>query len=230
MGQGHMAVDRFHWTTFDVNSLLPDDWQASVMNAVDVATTTKILLTKHSTSREGGKALALPTAGVGGIEVETRLPWLRQLYETTFRDLAQLTSDEPVSIMSDRKFGVVFNVQSGADRYECHVDTNPIEGLLYFTSHPEGQGGELVVSNLGDVGSIQEVDQDATFLHPQAGHLVFFDGRHHTHYVRRLVSDDDIRIVAAMNFYVPSCPEEMRPNDLNLHLSGKLEAVGVDNE
>ena len=31
-------------------------------------------------------------------------------------------------------------------RYECHVDSNPIEGLLYLTEHPEGNRGELVVS------------------------------------------------------------------------------------
>ena len=35
----------------------------------------------------------------------------------------------------------------------------------------------------------------------QAGHLILFDGRRNPHYVRPLASDNDIRIVAVMNYY-----------------------------
>jgi hypothetical protein len=217
-----MTLSRFRWTTYDVRTLMPDNWESAVLSAAAELATSKTLLTRHSTSREARADLALRAEGVSGRPLSERLPWLRRLYETTFRDLAQLTTIEPVSIMGDPQFGIVLNVQRGSDRYECHIDTNPIEGLLYCTSHPEGSGGELVVSNHGDVSSVQEVDADATIVEPKAGYLVFFDGRHHAHYVRQLRNQDSLRVVAAMNFYVPSCPEASRPKDLNLHLDGTL--------
>jgi hypothetical protein len=122
--------------------------------------------------------------------------------------------------MSDNHFAVALNVQTGPDRYECHVDTNPIEGLLYVTTHREGEGGELVVSNRGEAQSVEEVDADSTIVEPKAGYLLFFDGRHHSHYVASLKDPTAVRIVVAMNYYVPSWPEEKRPTDLNKHLSG----------
>jgi 2OG-Fe(II) oxygenase superfamily len=106
-------------------------------------------------------------------------------------------------------------------RYECHVDSNPLEGLLYVTDHPPGTGGELVVSNRGDVPTAEEVDRDATLIYPVAGHLVFFNGSCHSHYVRPLIAEDGVRVVAAMNYYTPSLPESARPPDLNRHLFGE---------
>ena len=41
----------------------------------------------------------------------------------------------------DRRCAVVMNVQEGTDRYECHVNTNPVEALLYVTDHPRGSLG-----------------------------------------------------------------------------------------
>ncbi|HTX54169.1 MAG TPA: 2OG-Fe(II) oxygenase, partial [Candidatus Baltobacteraceae bacterium] len=136
-------------------------------------------------------------------------------------DLAQLVSHEPVSSAENIKYGINLNVQLGNEhRYECHVDSNPIEGLLYVTEHPSGTGGELVISNCGDVRGMDEIDRDATRIFPLAGYLIFFDAREFTHYVSPLRRPEDIRIAAAMNFYTPSCPESARPADLNRHLFG----------
>jgi hypothetical protein len=65
-----------------------------------------------------------------------------------------------------------------------------------------------------------EVDRDAATIYPVSGHLVFFDARVHSHYVRPLRDASAIRVVAAMNFYTPSCSEADRPSDLNMHLYG----------
>jgi hypothetical protein len=51
--------------------------------------------------------------------------------------------------------------------------------------------------------------------------LIFFDGRHHPHYARSLVSETDVRIAAVMNFYIESYPESTRPPELNRHLFGR---------
>jgi hypothetical protein len=215
-----VMLNRFHWTVFDVRSLLPPDWQEQVLRVANEHSKRKVLVTRHSTSREASEEFRLPTQSVGGADIESNLPWVRRLYEEEFRQFAQLTTQEPVSLMSDRQFAVALNVQSGTDRYECHVDTNPIEGLLYATTHREGEGGELVVANRPNARSVEEVDLDATIVEPKAGYLIFFDGRHHSHYVKSLRNSVGPRVVVAMNYYVPSWPEDRRPQDLNKHLSG----------
>jgi hypothetical protein len=57
-------------------------------------------------------------------------------------------------------------------------------------------------------------------IRSQAGHLIFFDGRRHPHYVRPLTCDEDVRVVAVMNYYLSSFPESTRPPELNRHLYG----------
>jgi len=215
-----MKPDRFHWTVFDVRSLLPSDWQEQITLVAKTFARRKVLVTRHSTSREARKDYHLSTQSVSGEDVLAHLSWLQSLYEDEFRKLAQLTTAEPVSVMSDSRFAMTLNVQTGLDRYECHVDTNPIEGLLYATTHREGEGGELVVSNQGEAHSVEEVDKDATIVEPKAGYLLFFDGRYHSHYVAPLKDPNTMRIVVAMNYYLPSWPEEKRPVDLNRHLAG----------
>jgi 2OG-Fe(II) oxygenase superfamily len=105
-------------------------------------------------------------------------------------------------------------------RYECHVDSNPIEGLLYVTDHPKSSGGELAVATKVNAASVADVEADCSVIYPTYGNLVFFDARRFAHYVRPLVSDDARRVVVAMNYYTPSCPESNRPKSLSAHLAG----------
>ncbi len=106
-------------------------------------------------------------------------------------------------------------------RFECHVDSNPLTGLLFCTDQSAGAGGELVFAHDPTAADIDSVDRDCTVIRPHAGHLIFFDGRDHPHYARPLASDSAMRIVAVMNFYTESCPESTRPLELNRHLFGK---------
>ena len=125
--------------------------------------------------------------------------------------MAHAITAAPVAIMTDPAFGIVLNVQSGEERYECHVDTNPIEGLLYCSTHRDGDGGELVVSNRGYIRSVTAEEADTRIVEPKAGYLILFDGRHYSHYVRPLKDATQLRLVVAMNFYIPSSPEALRP-------------------
>ena len=104
-------------------------------------------------------------------------------------------------------------------RFECHVDSNPLTGLLFCTEHPAG-GGELVFAHDPAAADLEAVDRDCTVIRPHAGHVIFFDGRHHPHYSRPLADEADMRVVAVMNFYTLSCPESTRPPELNRHLFG----------
>ncbi|WP_353895552.1 2OG-Fe(II) oxygenase [Glycomyces tritici] len=105
-------------------------------------------------------------------------------------------------------------------RYEAHVDSNPLQGLLYVTDHPPGAGGELVVAQCYDASGITQIEENSAQIYPKAGYLVLFDARKHAHYVRSLRSSDAVRVVAAMNFYTPDSPESSRPTDLTKHLFG----------
>jgi hypothetical protein len=209
----------FRWDSQNVASLLPPGWDREL---VDVATrfkTRRTLMPPHSTSREHSAITTLPLHCVGGRIVEERLPWLVDLYRTKFREIGEQCRDEPLTTATDPRYAVVLNVQVPGERYECHVDTNPVEGLLYVTDHPEGTGGELAVSKNVDARSKEEIDADCVELYPKKGELVFFDGRFHPHYMRPL-KVGEIRVAVAMNYYTQATPESTRPPDLNEYLYG----------
>ena len=156
-------------------------------------------------------------------DVRRNLPWLYRLYREHFLELAQEAGSEPVVAARDDRYGIVLNVQRGTEmRFECHIDSNPLTGLLFCTDHLAGAGGELVFAHDPDAADIEAIERDCSVIRPHAGHLIFFDGRQHPHYARPLASASDVRIVAVMNFYTESCPESTRPQDLNLHLFGQV--------
>lgn len=223
-----VAKARFSWRVFDVEDLLPSGWREELLDlAVDQATQ-RTLQPRSVTSREGDPDLRLPVITVGGRVLTERVPWLATLYRGWFREYAATCSNETVMTAVDDRYGINLNVQRGRRmRYECHVDSNPIEGLLYVTDHPRGSGGELVAANRRGVSSVKEVDEDCSVLHPEAGKLVFFDAREFAHYVRPLRDDDAVRAVVAMNFYTPASPESARPADLNEHLFGEKTQVAM---
>jgi hypothetical protein len=104
-------------------------------------------------------------------------------------------------------------------RFEAHVDSNPVSGVLFCTDHPEG-GGELVISHDPAASGVAAIERDRTVIRPHAGHLLFFDGRDHPHYARPLTAGTGLRVLAVMNYYTESFPESTRPRELNHHLYG----------
>jgi hypothetical protein len=211
---------RFHWTTFDVTSLLAPDWRQEVMVVVDEADVREFPRTPVLT-REGADVESILRGRVHADQVRDRLPWLYQLYHGVFRDLLEHTLREPVMAARDDRYGVVLNVQRGRKmRFENHVDSNPVSGVLFFTSH--AVGGELVFARDPAASDVASVERDCTVIEPHAGYLIFFDGRR-PHYARPLKKRSEIRVVAAMNFYLESFPESTRPPVLNHHLFGDSE-------
>jgi hypothetical protein len=220
-----VMLSGFHWTGFDLTSSLPEDWRREITAAAADADVREFPRTPIL-SREGPNVQRIYRGRVHAADVRQNLPWLYRLYRERFLDLAQEVSDESVIPARDDWSGIVLNVQRGtAMRLECHIDSNPLTGLLFCTDHPAGAGGELVFANDPDATDIEAIERDCSVIRPQAGHLIFFDGRRHPHYARALVSASDVRIVAVMNFYTESYPESTRPQDLNLHLFG--QALGA---
>jgi hypothetical protein len=217
---GVSDASRFNWLTFDLSSAMPTGWREEIETVARNDRITKQLVPPHSTSREGSDVTSIQVMTVRGPTVWERLPWLIDFYQGYFRELYEEVTGRKLYPTEDRRYAVVMNVQEGTDRYECHVDTNPVEALLYVTDHPPGTGGELVVANNVDARSVGEVDKDCTKVYPVAGHLVFFDARRFPHYVRALRTPSTLRVAVGMNYYTDECPEKTRPSDLNDYLYG----------
>ena len=211
-------LSQFHWTTFDLNGTLPAAWLKDVSETAGDADFREFPRTPVL-SREAADVRRIRRGRVHADQVRKRLPWLYESYRSVFLELAREARAEPVVAAGDERYGVVLNVQRGtAERFECHIDSNPLTGLLFCTNHPAG--GELVFAHDPDAASIDAVERDCSVIRPQAGHLIFFDARRHPHYARPLITESDMRVVAVMNFYTESCPESTRPSELNRHLYG----------
>jgi hypothetical protein len=213
-------VERFQWTAFDVTNMLPLDWSDDI-KAVAADAEFRDFPRTPFLSREAEQVTTIDRGRVRADTVQQRLPWLYKLYHGDFLDLAVQAWREPMKAASDDRYGIVLNVQQGsAMRFECHVDSNPVTGLLFFTDHLAG-GGELVVGHDPEAVGVETLEKDSSLIRPQAGQLIFFDGKTHPHYARTLRAEHDMRVVAVMNFYTKSCPESTRPSKLNVHLFGK---------
>jgi hypothetical protein len=172
-------------------------------------------------SREAEDVSQVRRGRVHADQVQADLPWLLDLYQGYFLELAGTLCAEAVRPAADCRYGVVLNVQRGAAmRFECHVDSNPLSGLLFCTDHLAGGGGDLVVANDVSAVGVAAIERDCAVIRPHAGQLIFFDGSRHPHYARALASESDTRVVAIMNFYTWSRPESTRPPELNRHLYG----------
>jgi 2OG-Fe(II) oxygenase superfamily len=209
----------FRWTTFDLTSWLPQGWQEDVAIAVKAAEVREFPRTPVI-SRESQEVQQIPRGRVHADRVRSHLPWLFKAYREELLDLArEVVSTEDVSPAQDYRYGVVLNVQQGTDmRFECHVDSNPLTGLLFLTDHQAG--GELVIANDPEAEGVAGVDSDCSVIRPHAGHLIFFGAQRYPHYARVLTTDSETRVVAVMNFYTESFPESTRPRELNSHLYG----------
>jgi hypothetical protein len=210
---------RFCWTTFDVASVLPEDWHDDI-SAVTAEAEFRDYPRTPVLSREAADVSHITRGRVHADKVQQHLPWLYKLYRNDFAELAARARAESIEAAVDDRYGVVLNVQKGtAMRFECHVDSNPVTGLLFLSDHPAG-GGELVVSHDPAAVGVDGLERDCSLIRPQAGQFIVFDGKTYPHYARAVSAEPDVRVVAVMNFYTRTCPESTRPVELNRHLFG----------
>lgn len=213
---------RFNWLGYEVSNLLPENWRQQVIDVANKHTVYRDLPKTPLTSREDSSVISLSRGRVSGEVVYGELPWLFEAYHSFFLSLASRFTSQMVYCAKDIRYGVVLNVAKGNHmRFECHVDSNPLEGLLFCTDHPPGAGGELIVSNNKEAVGISKVNEDCSTIYPISGQLVFFDAREYPHYVKPLQDKDSMRVVAAMNYYTDSCQENTRPQEINRYLFGR---------
>lgn len=213
-------TQRFRWTALDVTSMLPLDYPDDIEMVAADADFRDYPCTPFL-SREAADVTYITRGRVRADKVQLRLPWLYKLYRNEFLELAGLAWRETIKAALDDRYGIVLNVQQGNTmRFECHVDSNPVTGLLFLTDHPAG-GGELVVGHDPGAVGVSALEKNGSVIRPHAGQLIFFDGKTYPHYARALRDAADMRVVAVMNFYTEDCPESTRPADLNRHLFGQ---------
>ena len=197
----------------DVSALLPADWAEQVRACSDAHARWRRGRSGNVTSREGDfDEVDLPQVGVvSGDVVARRLPWLATLYAGAFLECANRFGG-PYAVSDDPPSSININHCRRGMRYEWHVDSNPLTALLYATSHPLGQGGELVFrpDSRMEQGSPWEVR-----IAPEAGRLLLFDARRVAHCVTPLLDPD--RISVPMNYYQETEPQR-RPPGLDAYL------------
>jgi len=168
---------RFPQAQIDMTRWLPEGWQHDVVT-VAAAADCRLFPRTPVLSREAHEVKHIPRGRVHADQVRRGLPWLYQLYRTQVHRLATVISDEAVRSAADERYGVVLNVQRGTEmRFECHIDSNPLTGLLFCTDHVAGAGGELVFAHDPDATDVEAIEQDRSVIRPHAGHLIIFDGR-----------------------------------------------------
>ena len=190
------------------DALLPDGWVEDVMGVVRSNA-------RHAELR-GGVDSSLEPAGtvieydlVDGAAVRTRLQWLDALYRGQFRTLASEVFGEELLVSDQVTNGVNVNVLTHrGSRYELHVDTNPLTGLLFITTHHDSDGGKLVFHG----------EYDSCHVSPVTGHLLLFDARRAPHEVERLLTDG-VRISVPMNYFTAEALAA-RDADLDNYLYG----------
>lgn len=208
----------------DLTALLPAGWRTAVAECAARRSTWTTLDGRSTTSREADFGYAGPfSVGlVPGDVLADELPDLMVMYRTIVLGLANRLGPGRYVTSSNPRSSVNVNSIPYQSRYEWHVDSNPLTGLLFATDHPRGTGGELVFRP--DPRTRPGERWELT-VRPVAGELLLFDGRRAAHTVLP-VGTRTPRISVPMNFYLAGEPER-RPDDLDGYLYAGTPAEAV---
>jgi hypothetical protein len=142
-----------------------------------------------------------------GTVVAEHLPWLVRLYRGAFlrlaNELAGAVTGHRYVASTDPVSAVNLNLLTPGERYEWHVDSNPLTGLLFCPVGPDPS--ELVFSTPSG--------RTNTFS-AGWGHMLLFDAREAPHCVRNVTVG---RVTVPMNFHLDGRRSE-RPRDLDAYL------------
>lgn len=214
-----MSRNKFTFYEVDINKHLNSNWDTEIVSFSQKYAIYKLLKPCSVTSRESKTTKEVETLTVDGIKIREGLPWLFELYENELRIIGSESIGEKLLLAKNDQYALNLNIQKGCKmRYECHIDSNPLQGVLYVTTHAKGEGGELVVSNNSQSIGTKEIDEDCEVIYPRKGMLYLFNATKNPHYVRPLKNSGDTRVAVTINFYTSNNPESSRPEDLNNHL------------
>ena len=209
-----MALNNPIYEIIDLEQLgiLPNNWNIHIEEVVLQFGRFVRLDGKSSTSREPENTEGCDCYILSGDVIQKELTWLFNLYTTRLVEFATIVAGQPMKYSDDVESGIVINSLRGINaRYEWHVDSNPMTGILYATTHEESEGGELVF----------KINNEFIKVTPTAGEFILFDARLIPHCVFPLTNDRH-RISVPMNFYF--LEQELvnkRPDELSDYLFGR---------
>lgn len=193
------------------NGALPTRWMEDIATLAKHRSKATVLTGGGSTSRERSKGQRLIVNVVDGTAIRERLKWLWELYDGQLKEFSAQSFGRTLFPANLIHTAININVLQGrGSRYEWHVDSNPVTGLLFATTACEGDGGTLVFRN--SAGRIARVK-------PKAGTFICFDAREMPHRVAPLRSDA-ARVSLPMNYY-ESATDQPRPDDLDPEIYGE---------
>jgi hypothetical protein len=197
--------------------LVPGDWLEQIQSAVAQHAVSAVLTGGTSTSLEAaGTNIAYRL--LDGIAIRAHLPWLDELYRGPLVAIASRAAGRELIPTPSVQSGVNLNILDGpGGRYELHLDSNPLTGLLFVTVHDERCGGQLLF----------QVGDSEVRVNPRPGIFITFDARTLPHAVTPL-HDVSVRISAPMNYY--AVDEVFRPEDLDGYLYGQQDETGGERD
>lgn len=185
-------VARGLYTEADVAKLgfLPSDWVQHMRQVVAEHGVESHLDGSSTATREAEGTIGVDLRVLDGEIIERSLPWLTALYHGALLEMCQQVAGPLIQCSPDVRSSINVNsIQGIGGRYEWHVDTNPLTGILYATTHPEEDGGELFFQTV-----------PPTIVRPREGNFIIFDARELTHSVLPLKRNVQ-RLCAVMNYY-----------------------------
>ena len=172
-------------------NLLPIGWEEEIFNISQNNSTQVHLDGTHITSREPKNTPGMDVYMVEGSIIKDQLNWLYMLYSNQILNFANQYFDGNFECSESLDSAITLNALRGKNsRYELHVDSNPMTGLLFATTHTEEDGGELLFVH----------NDKKIVVNPKSGTLLLFDGRGIPHTVLPL-KNDSVRISIPMNYY-----------------------------
>lgn len=198
---------------FDLESLslLPPSWDRTIEAVGARSGVVTVLKGLSMTSRERVPNPEIPVTVANGEVIRREIGWLYDLYEKPLCDIASKAFGRELFPAADEKSAININVIAGAGaRYEWHVDSNPVTGLLFANTLPPDCGGELL---------FRQQNQEC-LVRPRKGVFLLFDAREIEHTVVSLKTQCT-RISVPMNYYFsPNPADQHRPKDLDDYLYG----------
>jgi hypothetical protein len=183
------------------------DWHLLIDEVASHQSKRQVLDGRSVTSREPEGDVSIELDVVAGDVVARALPWLYQLYSTHLLELASDIAGQKLFPANDITSAININRITGiGGRYEWHVDSNPVTGVLFASTLHPGDGGELHFAS----------EHFQRLIVPQRGLFFAFDARDIPHRVEPLLRDV-CRLSVPMNFYI-SADNQPRPGDLDTYL------------
>lgn len=185
---------------------MPRLWDQEVISVVRAFGSFTLMCGSSSTSREPAQT-AVRIRVLTGDVIRSRLGWLFDLYKTDLLRIAQTFYGQKLFPANDIRSSINVNLLEGkGSRYEWHVDSNPVTGLLFVNTLRPEDGGELMFKR-----------PDCEFsVSPQARKFLAFDATSIPHCVMPLRTNV-FRASIPMNYYLHPIVQD-RPVDLDKYL------------